>query len=318
MKWTMLVVLCACDGVSTHPLANDAPATDAPSGDAPPTYARRYVIDRLVYPETSADARAWSFDFGGADSMPDNQLGQLFVLFGEHGLAPQLRSDYSVNTGRILLLAQLTSSSDAFEGSATFSMFAGDDPDPDPCESATNLTSGTCARHLKGTGTFGIAPTSPNNAPLVGTLASGMMVTDPGRLAISIAFGDTAIALDLVDARVGITTTTSVGSSGVIAGAVTQDQIDNRLVPGMAEAIQAAFGDDCPGGPPDCGCLSGSNGQSLQQIFDRDDDCRLYASELRSNSLLASLLVNDVVVDTDTPATSFALRFTAVNATFTP
>jgi hypothetical protein len=144
-----------------------------------------------------------------------------------------------------------------------------------------------------------------------------MLVSEPGDLGISIAFSDTAIPLHLLEARVRITTTTTAGASGVIAGLVTQEEITLFFLPRLAETIEAAMVDDCHGGPPDCGCAPGSSGQVLQSQFDPNDNCQITASEVSANSLIGSLLASDTMVG-ETPTTSFGLRFTAVNATFTP
>jgi hypothetical protein len=311
----ILVAMCACNGVSTHPLAFDARDSDAPPDDAAPTYARKYVIDRLIYPPTPADARAWTFDFN-ADSTSDNQLGNLFVLLGEQGLAPQTRSDYAVGHGNVLLLAALTSTDESFaDGPASFSMFAGSNPQPLPCGNGP-AESVNCGSHLDGHAMFDVSPTSAHDPPLTGTLAGGMLVTDPGILRLSIAFGDSAIPLDLAEARVQITTTTDVGASGVIAGCIRREQIENTFIPALASVLGAAILEDCGA---TCQCISGSNGEKLVGAFDSiPHDCHILTPELTNNGLLRQLLQSDVTLEGGGAATSFGLRFTAVNAAFTP
>jgi hypothetical protein len=178
------------------------------------------------------------------------------------------------------------------------------------------MSSISCARHLNGTATFDVSLTSPRHPPLAGTLASGMLVTDPGHVALSIAFGDAPIALDLLDARVQITTTTAAGASGVIAGLVIKEQLDFLVVPAMAQALDSAITAECP--PPTCVCVAGSNGEKLKMQFDTNGDCSVSINELRVNNLVHQLLDPDIMIDATTNGASFGIRFTAVNATFTP
>jgi hypothetical protein len=105
--------------------------------------------------------------------------------------------------------------------------------------------------------------------------------------------------------------------SGIIAGGVTQADIDTALVPGWQSTLQTKMAADCPGAPPSCGCTAGSTGKTLQGLFDANHDCTISTTEIRTNSLIQSLIAPDITVGGQ-QALSLGIGFTAVPATFTP
>lgn len=305
----ILGMLCGCDGISSHPSIPDGPSeTDAPPDAA--VYVRHYVLDSVRFPTTLAEARAWSVDFTG-DSLPDNPLGELLVTLSQFGLAAQLHSQDAVDEGRVLLLAEMTSLSEAYvDGPTTFTMFVGANPVPAACDSQT------CRHHLDGSGAFDVSATSPRDIPLRGTLAGSTMLADSGKLGVVIELGEIAVELSLIGARVQIVTTTRYGASGLIMGGITKAQLDEGVIPALSIAIDSQVAADCQGGF-DCGCVLLSSGRSLRQMFDTNNDCHVTVSELRADSDIRKVIWTDAVVD-GTDVTPFAFRFTAAPATFTP
>jgi hypothetical protein len=135
-----------------------------------------------------------------------------------------------------------------------------------------------------------------------------------------VVLGATPVSLDLIGARVRLQSVTagSLGQS-VIAGAITQGEIDAKIYPAIHQNAAAAVAADCMGTmPPDCGCTPGSTGRTQLSLFDTNpQDCAISLAEIRTNTLLQSLFAPDVNIGGQA-ALSFGFGATAVQATFTP
>ena len=88
-----------------------------------------------------------------------------------------------------------------------------------------------------------------------------------------------------------------VGSDGALSrrphprafgAALTQDEVNQRLIPAMAAGIDEILQRDCPDEP----CEPGSQGEQLATFFDDNEDRRMTEEELLSNSLIASTIGN--------------------------
>jgi hypothetical protein len=219
--------------------------------------------------------------------------------------------------GDVLLLAELAS--DSFtDGPATFTLYTGANPNPVPCIELGPLT---CGRHLHGDATFDVDLASAHYAPLHGTLAGGELVTDvvapaDGKLRLKVSFFENPVTLELVAARVALSTPSDEGIvSGVIAGALTPE-IVSSLVPELANALNTAVSTDCTRGKPwpGCGCADSSTGGKLLAEFDASHDCTINSTGQDRDQLL-QLFTPDLAGGT---LVSFGLGFAAVKATYTP
>jgi hypothetical protein len=107
-------------------------------------------------------------------------------------------------------------------------------------------------------------------------------------------------------------------ANGILAGAATRDEVDTNLLPSMANTVAAIIQRDCTGGgPPGCGCTSGSAGKTLLAQFDANQNCAVSVDELKSNLSFQSQLAPDVTIDGQ-QALSFGFGISAVHADFTP
>jgi len=314
-----LVLVCGCSGVNTNPTQPDAPPDMALEIDAPTVLTvHHYVVDKQVIPLTNSQARDLGLDLDD-DAVIDNQLGAVMATFAAQGFETQTPVDTAVDRGSILMLIDL--GSNGFTNSeARFTLYSGANPQPAPCTSGADTI---CRHHLDGTGSFAVAATSAHDTPLAGNLAAGVLVTNvdsSGRLQIQTTLLTTnPVTLNLIGARAKVTGLSDPGiSNGVIAGAVTQTEVDGTLMPAWQQAFDATVQQACPGAPPSCGCAGGSQGQTMQQLFDTTPkDCTISLAEVKNNSLIQSLVAPDVMIDGQ-QALSLGFGFTAVKAVFTP
>lgn len=135
--------------------------------------------------------------------------------------------------------------------------------------------------------------------------------------------GTSPILVNLVGARVEADITATNLSIGRLGGGITEAEIDNVLIPGLADGMNGFIADDCPGGV----CSPGSDGEQLLLLFDSDSDGTITADELRTNALIMSLLAPDIDLfdsagnynprgDGIKDSLSFGVGFTAVGAVF--
>lgn len=309
-----LCVSAACGNVTSKP---DAATPDGPPDAAPlPTAVHRWVINNQLVPESNAEATMFGLDLDG-DGVVDNQLGQVLGALVSQGFDIQTPTDAAIARGSVLMLGEAGIGIGG-TAAASFTMYTGANPQPAACNGAND---GTCRRHLQGNAMFDLAASSARDLPLAGTLGNGTLVAGPGHLQVSLAvLGATPFVLDLVGARVRLQLVTegSLGQS-VIAGAITQAQIDTRLYPALQQNASAAAAIDCPTkAPPDCGCAPGSMGQTYLNLFDTmPRDCTITLDELRNNSLIKSLLAPDLTIEGQ-PALSAGFAVTAIKAAFAP
>ena len=65
-----------------------------------------------------------------------------------------------------------------------------------------------------------------------------------------------------------------------------------------------------------CGCMSGSTGKTILNLFDTmPKNCAVTVEEIKNNSLIQSLLAPDVTIDGKT-ALSLGIKATTVKGTF--
>lgn len=281
-----------------------------------------YVANKVFVPTSSTESREYGLDLNG-DGTVDNQLGAtLAALKSQGGFDVQSTIDKSVNEGSIILLADFQTKSFTSSSASGIEVFLGKNPMPAPCNGSADTT---CAHHLDGNGSFEVDPNGPTNAALGGKIVGGTFTGGPGNLSLQIAIGGTMpIQLDLIGARAkasGITETQiGSGTSGgvIFAGAVTKNDIDTKIIPAIQPQLETTIARDCTdlATPPMCGCASGSTGATILSFFDANKDCHVSLDELKTNSLVMSLLQPDVTIDGQM-ALSIGVKATAVKGTFT-
>lgn len=291
----------------------------------------RYVADTVLVPTTQTQAREYGLDLDG-DGPVDNTLGMVLSTLGGMGFDVQTTIDTAVAEGDIVLLLDFQTKDFMNTTKAGVQVFLGDLVAPTVAcntgETYNDVTMMGCGRHLSGTGNFAVSANSPTNAALGGKIVNSQFKGGPGNLSLQIALGGTeAIQLDLIGARAkgsGITAT-EIGSL-VFGGAISKNDIEMKVIPAIVDQITPIIARDCdmltnPAGG--CGCDDPSTGKTILGLFDTKKadgsdgkDCAVTVEEIKTNSLIVSLLSPDVTIN-GVEALSLGIKATAVGAVYT-
>ncbi len=279
----------------------------------------QYVSSEAFVPTNNNQAREYGLDLNG-DKTPDNQLGMVLGTLSTMGFDVQGTIDEAVSEGSIILLVDFQTKDFTNTTAAGLKVLLGDMPMPAPCTDPQNPTPATCGKHLDGNGSFTIAAGSPDNAAVGGKIINGTFNGGPGNISLQIALGGTdAIQLDLIGARAKASGITENGiSSLVLGGALTEADLNTKVIPAIHGQIAPLIAEDCnaPQSPPMCGCTSGSTGATVLNLFDAaPKDCMVTVDEIKNNSLIQSLLAPDVEID-GKQALSLGIKVVTKKATF--
>ncbi|MDX6586324.1 MAG: hypothetical protein QOI31_797 [Solirubrobacterales bacterium] len=267
-----------------------------------------YVSSALMLPVTNTEARDYGRDFN-RDGARDNQLGQVFANLASQGLDMPGALDAAVADGDLLMLHSLKTPTFSKTKDASWQVLYAD-PAPAP--------------DFSGSGSFTIDDSAPISSRLPAKIKNNKVSTGAGGIPVQLDLGSGLFALDLVAAKVFATCDKSSCSAGRINGGLRTNEIDLQLIPAFAELFSALVARDCPG-PSPSSCVADSQGKTVQNLFDENDDLVVSADEVRENSLIQSLLAPDLDLekangqpgqDGENDALSFGIGFTAVKGTF--
>jgi len=280
------------------PLLAGALALAACDFDIPP--AHTYVVSRVSIPTTPAEAQAAGLDLDG-DGSVDNRLGAALAALSSQGVELQSVVSTVIDRGIVILLLNFRAASFSSTGDARAELRLGDNATaaPQPCAGPGDTV---CRHHLDGTGTFLIAPASPADAALTGTITGGTFLGGPGEVSFQISLDGVAITpLHLLGARAKAT---GIGAAGIdsilVAGGLPMERFDADVVPAIRDRIAAIVNATCVNRtPPICGCpFGGSPGRALLTVFDNaPTDCTVSADEIKNNILIRTFLAPDVTID---------------------
>lgn len=289
-----------------------------------------FVVNGIEVPASGKEASAIGLDLN-ADGIVDNALGGLLGAIATiaPGLDLQAGVDDQLASGSFILLnsVKATDLSNA-NGVGSF-FFFGENPQPAACTDPLDI--GTCGKHLAGTGAFDITAASPKDAVIVGTLTNGVLKAGPGSVAIELAIDEnTTLDLDLIGARLEATVSADGVMSGRLAGAITKEDVDSKIIPAITDLITSLIEADCTDPePPSCNCEDNSSGGVILTTFDTDKSCDVSLEEFKANSLIdATLRKPDLdLLDADgnfnpgqddlKDSLSLGVGLTAVKGTFT-
>lgn len=305
-------VLTACSSDSDP----SDPAADAAVAQVPDDLPHRtYVIDNIAVPATSTEARQYGLDLDN-DGVIDNRLGTVIATLSGMGVDANAMVTRAIDRGETILLAKIGTTSFLDATVATLETFAGSDPSIAPCSSTSDTV---CRKHLAGGATFTAMP-APVGAPVIGRFDSGMFTGTAGKLVVRVALlGAAPIDLVLLGSRAQLTMTTdSKIGTATLAGAVSINDIDAKILPAVHANMAASVAADCTAltSPPACGCATGSDGKTALSMFDKAPvNCAISIDEIRNNPLIQNLLAPDVTVDGEM-ALSLGVHASAVTAAF--
>ncbi|MCP3141581.1 hypothetical protein [Pyxidicoccus xibeiensis] len=275
-----------------------------------------YVASELAVPTNNSQAREYGLDLNG-DGSVDNQLGQMFGTLVVQGFDVQSSVTTGVDRGSTIQLFDFAADNLSNDATASVAMKWGDPATANPAACASGADT-QCRRHLQGMGTFTLAPDSPNVAALSGAFSGGIFNGGPGTLPLAITLGAAPLKATLMGARIRARgASESAVETIIVAGAMSEADVQAKLIPAMALSFSAQVSADCHApGQLDCGCAESSSGKTLIALFDvAPRDCTISSEEVSGSSLIQALLSPDVVID-GTPGLSLGLKAKAVKAMF--
>ena len=301
----LLLPFAACSSSNNGPII--------PEGDH-----HGYVVSKVNVPADNGQVDSFSLDLGGLrssalDGTPENKIGgvlEALISFFHFDLQTPINT--AVNQGKLLLLVDFQTKDFTNASASGLTVKLGENPVPAACNSATDTT---CGNHLKGDATFSVAADSPMDDALAGKISGGTFNGGPGNLALQIALGSsTPITLSLINARVQATSISDAGMTAILAGEVTNDDLNQRILPVIQLQLAAIMMAGCT--QPGCACTGTANSLKL---LDANKDCTISLDELTQNPTIKAQLTPDVCSTSSctTPdALSIGIQVQAVKATF--
>jgi hypothetical protein len=297
---------------------------DGSSGDDdidPAGTNNTFVISKISLPTNATEATMLGLDIDDkANDGVDNQLGTLLASIRTlaPGLNIQMSLDDQVDTGGIVLLANVKATALDNASGVGLWVYQGDMPMPAPC---TDPNDTVCRHHLDGTGTFGIKAGSQTDAKLAGSIMAGTFKGGPGRITLQLALSAGApIDLPLQKAKAEITVSANgFGTGSKLGGAISQGDIDTVVNPAIHTTVTGIIDRDFTGArtPPCGGCLSGWCGGWVLGFLDGNNDCRVTVAVVMTT--VDGILTDDIDLDGDTvnDAVSLGVGVSAVKGGFT-
>jgi hypothetical protein len=319
----LLTVSIGCGGGEGETGEQEGPTEIDPTG-----VHTKYVVDTLSLPSTPDQANQYGLNIDGDDAgRVDNALGRILAALGTAASDLDLQGnvDEQVNNGGLILLSSMQATDLNVSKGAGMWIYQGDNPDKAPCKSPEDAI---CGSHLDGATAFDIAADSRRDAVIGGDIVNAHFNGGPGSVTIQLALvgGAPPITFNMIGARADVGVNPDSMDAGRLGGAITEEELQSNVLPGIHSALIASSAGDCTGEAPEC-CTPGSSGELIMDLFDTDGSCEVTLEEFRNNSLIASLLAPDVDLLDETGAfnprqdgvddsLSLGIGFSAVGATF--
>jgi hypothetical protein len=323
--------LVACGG------GGDSGTPDA-GGNTEGTYTH-YVNDTILVPLSPAQAKTLSLDLDG-DGEEENKLGGVLSLLASRGVNIQDTVDEAIAGGDLITLHSLQAKDLTNATNAGWKVLLGAPADPPP--------------NYDGTDALTVSPDSPTNGLMTGNITGGLFEGGPGNVTIALSLtAGTPVQVKLIGARVKANVTATGCTDGVLGGAITKEELDGSVFPGVVDLLNASIADDAPAGADgltactnDDPCMVSRTGkattcdttrmvcrsESTKTVFDIFDnnpaDATITLEEIKANPLVTGVLEPDLDLldgsDNFNPnqdgvfdSVSVGIGFTCKNATFT-
>lgn len=312
---------CSSDSKTTNKDGGTKPdsSTSTDSGVVPPTSltcngdCKDFVISRLLLPKDSTESGKYAYDFDN-DGTKDNALGGILSALAPFLQGTNLQDvvDEAVNQGTALVLFRYQGGDFKNAPKAALQTWLGKQRDccqtkNDPVKCATEAQQ-TC---FSGTAKFEPDPTASGQSLFGGRIENELAEFGPASISISLPLsGGTPLKISLIGARVRTTFKNGAIESGVIAGGITQTDLNNELLPAIAKLLDDQVLDESP--------ENKKTRDTLLGLFDKpkgNGDKRISLDEVKDNDLIKSFLRGDVDVDGDgTDELSLGVAFNAAGA----
>ncbi|MBT8495516.1 MAG: hypothetical protein KJO07_20880 [Deltaproteobacteria bacterium] len=315
----------ACGGDETAdpgPGPGEDPGEDPGEEPEPTTSRAGFVFDTITVPTSEAQAKQVALDIDG-DGEVDNALGNVISTLASFSDSVDVQGqvDDSLADGSVILLADLGYSS-LNSGNGLMTLFQGDNPGTAPCDGEQ------CGKHLSGGTSFDISVASPQDNTVSGALSAGVFTGSDGVVTIPLPLGTSINNIEVIGAATRADVTKTTLSGGILGGGVSEDEIDTKILPAVAELMGAYTAQECTLPAPTC-CPNGTDGKTIMDLFDENNDCSITTEELKNNFLVATLLKADLDlldengdynpgVDGVLDSVSIGIGYSGIDATFTP
>jgi hypothetical protein len=260
----------------------------------------------VTVPENAQQVRDFGLNIDGdANNRPDNALGGILSALRQQNVDAQVWLTDAIRSGSVLWLHSLQATGLADSQPANWRIYQG-------------LASAS-PPNFDGHDAFELDPTASTSDVIPGILVGGQFEGGPGTATLPISLGGGApVRLHLVGARVRARVSASGCSEGVLGGALTSDELQQHVLPGLQGLMNSEIANDGPDGlhpvacPTDASacptslggeatscdsarnlCVS-STSKTLLNLFDVNKDGNIALDELRDNTLIRALLAPDV------------------------
>jgi hypothetical protein len=241
----------------------------------------QYVVDSIHLPTSAAESQELGVNLDGdAQGRPDNAMGQILSVVASalEGYDLNAESAELIRTGAINHLMDLQTVDLTMASNVGLEVLHGRDLDDDLDD------------NFDGNETFGVDALRGSGL-LTGMIVNGQIEVGLGQVPVAFTFpglGE-AFVVPLSHARV-VAMIDDDGLSGVIAGGISQQDLDERFVPALHRGFDNIVRRDCDVAP-----CSSTFAQLLLDLFDNSPRDRVVSlEEVRNNSLIRSLLDVDV------------------------
>jgi hypothetical protein len=246
------LTVAACGGGESGPGTPDA----APE---PTGMKTQYVSDTIKLPTTPSESQMYGIDLDGdPQGRPDNLLGSILATLASQDVDLQAQVDEGIAMGELILLHEIQADDFVTWPTAGWQVYLG---------------ASTPTPVFDGTGMFTVDPQGPTDARLPGRIIAGTFEGGPAKVTLKLALTDAAppLVLDLIGARIQADVSATGITNAKLGGAITKDDIDSKVIPNVAELLNATIAEDpgCAMTPPMCG----SSAQTLLDLFDHGIAC---------------------------------------------
>lgn len=277
----------------------------------------QWVVDAITVPTTSVAANGFAYDLNG-DGQADNALGNALAALTSSGFDIQAAVDSGVASGAIVQLLQFQTDDSLFntDAAAAATWYVGQ-PTAGFTTGAHQIDGGQPASAFVGAlanRDYSSADPAKTTKPVGGVVPLRMITGTP----------TIYLPMNGMHVQWHFSSTPTI-ASGVIQGSIRINDVNNVLIPQLANAFNVAIQAD----------TSSTMAHQIESLFDTGGcgtaaagDGFIDACEVQNSSLMQSLLAPDVQIydasgnykpnpaNTTPDAISFGFGFTAVRTTF--